>query len=109
MFSKAETDAVFERLNSNPAIWGSLGINAKFDIENGVLGYEGAFSDGGSLSLQEKSVFAKVFNKMLTGSTDYPVSFDGMGNCVFYSSQSAAKEQRFDPMFDMKFFGNQKL
>lgn len=109
MFSQAETDAVFEWLNSNQAIWASLGMNTQFDIENGVLGYEGTFSHGSEVSLQEKKVFAKVFNKMLTGSVEFPVCFDGMGNCVFYPSISAAEEQRFDPMFDMKFFGEQRL
>jgi len=109
MFSKAETDAVFNWLNNNPALWGSLGINSKFDIENGVLGYKGTFTNSGELPLQAKRVFVNVFNKMLTGSTDFPVCFDEMGDCAFYQTQEDAEAHKISMMFDMRFFRNQML
>ena len=109
MFSQAETDTVFEWLNQNQAVRESLWLNAMFDIENWILGYESAFKDWKTLSLESKMAFVRVFNKMLTGSTEYPIWFDGLGNCVFYESEQHAENKQFSSMFDMQFFGNQRL
>jgi len=72
MFSQEETNKVFEWLNNNQAVRDSLGLNATFDIENGVLGYKGTFTDSRTLSYQCKRTFIQVFNKMLTGKEEYP-------------------------------------
>lgn len=107
--SQNETDQVFAWLNTNHAIRESLWANALFDIENWILGHKSALDTGTTLSFQSKVVFVRTFNKMLTGSTEYPVWFDALWKHVFYQTLEDAENKRTAMMFDMQFFANQML
>lgn len=105
---KDDTDAVFQWLNNNPNIMQELGLNAPFDIENGVLGYKDILNSN-ELSLNKKQVFIRCYNKMLTGHTDFPIWYDAMWKQVFYENLASAENKTPSTLFDMDFFINQQL
>lgn len=47
-------------------------FNSKFDLDNGVLGYENSF-DKKNLSLTEKVIFAEFMNRMISWDRDQPI------------------------------------
>lgn len=91
------------------ALGKDLWANTNFDIENWILGFRWALSKPGEIPLEGKKTFARIFNKMLTGSTEYPVGFNDSWSRVFYQTEADAKAKRVDTLFNMQVFENQRL
>ncbi len=73
------TNNIIEQLNYEDSLRVNLWFNQKINIKEGQLGFENINSDD-LLSNQEKVVFAKVVNKMITGSTKWPIDINAIKN-----------------------------